>query len=82
MPSSGSQFRDIWFCCVIVLRSEARIGCAFGGGAGMVYTVGDSLKFGDVGLTSAAVLGCKCVALGGADIEGDNGDGMRLLRVS
>lgn len=48
----------------------------------MVYTVGDSLKFGDVGLGSTAVLGCKCVALGGADREGDNGEGMRLLRES
>jgi hypothetical protein len=56
---------------VIALRSDARIGCAFGGRDGMVYTVGDSRKFALVGLASA-VFGCrydapKCC------VEGDSG---------
>jgi hypothetical protein len=63
---------------VIVLCRDARIGCAFGGREGIVYTVGDSRKFVDVGLAnvegleSAAVFGCRW-----DDLPGDSGGGSR-----
>jgi hypothetical protein len=45
-----------------------------------VYTVGDNLKPGDVGLASAAVFGCRWVApTDERGAEGDSGAGTMLL---